>query len=172
MPKVMIIECSDEECDKNYADIYEKLQGCPEFSPFDSLKNEYKYFTLDEFLNGFDKTDRWHYQWFNGCFISECKNGEKHNFTLRCEDDKLYVVCQEIETEDSWRRNIKLNVEAIDIFPSTTEIVRSTYYGRCTEKEETHMIPVTIEEIFKVMKPMYIQEYLQNGRKYARRYKL
>lgn len=172
MPKNKYIEYCDEECAKNYADIYEELQKCPEFSPFDSSKNEYKYFTLDEFSNGFGKTDRWHYQWFNGCFVSECKNGEKHNFTLRCEDDKLYVVYQEIETEDFWQRNMKLNVEAIDIFPSTTEIVRSTYYGRCTEKEETHMIPVTIEEIFKVMKPMYIQEYLQNGRKYARRYKL
>lgn len=35
-------------------------------------------------------------------------------------------------------------------------------------KEEKHMNPVTIEQIFETMKPMYIQKHLANGREYER----
>ena len=38
--------------------------------------------------------------------------------------------------------------------------------------EEKHMIPVTIEQIFETMKPMYIQKYLANGREYKKEYEI
>ena len=40
------------------------------------------------------------------------------------------------------------------------------------EIEEKHMIPVTIEQIFETMRPMYIQKYLANGREYKKEYEI
>ena len=34
------------------------------------------------------------------------------------------------------------------------------------------MIPVTIEQIFETMRPMYIQKYLATGREYKKEYEI
>lgn len=108
-------------------------------------------FTLNEFI----KISKLLGHYSVVSFISEFR-GEKQNFYIkRCADGfknqyKLY--------EDDGR-------QCYDIFP--TKIIE-TQYGKLIDE----MIPVTIEEIFKVMKPMYVQEYLENGREYRRRYEL
>ena len=48
-------------------------------------------------------------------------------------------------------------------------MVKSNHYPY-KDIEEKHMIPVTLEKIFEVMKPMYIQKYLANGREYKKEY--
>ena len=58
-------------------------------------------------------------------------------------------------------------VKVTDIFPTTSKMVKSNRYPY-NDKEEKHMIPVTIEQIFETMKPMYIQKHLANGREYKK----
>ena len=65
--------------------------------------------------------------------------------------------------------NIGEICEVTDIFPTTSKMVKSNRYPY-KDIEEKHMIPVTIEKIFEVMKPMYIQKYLANGREYEKEY--
>lgn len=145
------IKCIDEKCTSVYSEIYESMVSNYHYSPYDESKDKYVEFTLDEFIEMFKKLGRYSVV----SFISEFR-GEKQNFYIkRCTGDfenqyELY--------EDGGR-------QCYDIFPTRT--IR-TQYGKLIDE----MIPVTIEEIFKVMKPMYVQEYLENGREYRRRYKL
>ena len=83
------------------------------------------------------------------------------------QDDGLYIVRKEQISQDYWGT---INyVEVTDIFPIISQMVNSNRYPY-NEIEEKHMIPVTIEQIFETMKPMYIQKYLANGREYKKEY--
>lgn len=138
LPKNKFIKCIDNKCSEKYANIYNNLERNCEYSPYDSSKNEYKYFTFDEFKEA--QTIKGNH------FISEYYNGCKYEFDVyQIEDDKdLFIV----------RQIVRLN--------------RYPY----RDIEEKHMIPVTLEKIFEVMKPMYIQKYLANGREYERKYEI
>ena len=63
-------------------------------------------------------------------------------------------------------------VDDTSIFPTeVVEIEKYVYRGWHTEKEiikEKKMIPVTIEEMYEIMKPLCRQKYLKNGREYER----
>lgn len=164
MPKNKFIKCIDNKCSEKYADIFNDLEGKQEYSPYDSSKNKYKYFTFDDFkeISGTD-------YWRRGRFISEYYNGNKSEFKL-CpieEDNNQYTVLRNKNTCDEWWDS----VEVTDIFPNISKMVKSNYYPY-KDIEEKHMIPVTLEKIFEVMKPMYIQKYLANGREYKREYEI
>lgn len=159
MPKNKFIKCIDDKCNEKYADIFDKLEENPEYSPYDSSKDEYKYFTLDEFK----KDDYW---WGRIRFISEYYSGNKYVFETYKRDDNLYIIYK-IQMEYMHYGPYEERVKVTDIFPTTSKMVKSNRYPY-NDKEEKHMIPVTIEQIFETMKPMYIQKYLTNGREYER----
>lgn len=159
MPKNKFIKCIDDKCNEKYADIFDKLEENPEYSPYDSSKDEYKYFTLDEFKKG----DYW---WGRIRFISEYYSGNKYVFETYKRDDNLYIIYK-IQMEYMHYGPYEERVKVTDIFPTTSKMVKSNRYPY-NDKEEKHMIPVTIEQIFETMKPMYIQKYLTNGREYER----
>lgn len=139
------------------------MEGNPEYSPYDSSKDEYKYFTLDEFKN--DHCD----YWGRNQFISEYYiKGNKCIFDFRKQNNDLYIVRKGQKLKNCWNSYIDY-VEIIDIFPITSKTVKSNRYPY-NDIEEKHMIPVTIEQIFETMKPMYIQKYLANGREYEKEY--
>ena len=158
MPKNKFIKCIDDKCNEKYADIFDKLEGESEYSPYDSSKDEYKYFTLDEF-----KKDDY---WGSICFISEYYSGNKYVFETYKRDDNLYIIYK-IQMEYMHYGPYEERVKVTDIFPTTSKMVKSNRYPY-NDKEEKHMIPVTIEQIFETMKPMYIQKHLANGREYKR----
>ena len=60
------------------------------------------------------------------------------------------------------------DIEVFDIFPTEEREIKG-YFGKRVER---HMIPVSLEEIFKTMKPLYKQIYLKNGREYKKEYRL
>lgn len=132
-------------------------------------KNEYKYFTFDEFKET-QNTDYWR----RGNFISEYYNGYKYEFDVcQIEKDKdLFIVRQKenISNNTYWGSYTEY-VEVTDIFPTTSKMVKSNHYPY-KDIEEKHMIPVTLKKIFEVMKPMYIQKYLANGREYKKEYEI
>lgn len=158
MPKNKFIKCIDDKCNEKYADIFDKLEGESEYSPYDSSKDEYKYFTLDEF-----KKDDY---WGSIRFISEYYSGNKYVFETYKWDDNLYIIYK-IQMEYMHYGPYEERVKVTDIFPTTSKMVKSNRYPY-NDKEEKHMIPVTIEQIFETMKPMYIQKHLANGREYKR----
>lgn len=158
MPKNKFIKCIDDKCNEKYADIFDKLEGESEYSPYDSSKDEYKYFTLDEF-----KKDDY---WGRIRFISEYYSGNKYVFETYKRNDNLYIIYK-IQMEYMHYGPYEERVKVTDIFPTTSKMVKSNRYPY-NDKEEKHMIPVTIEQIFETMKPMYIQKHLANGREYKR----
>lgn len=158
MPKNKFIKCIDDKCNEKYADIFDKLEGESEYSPYDSSKDEYKYFTLDEFKKG----DYWE----RIRFISEYYSGNKYVFETYKRDDNLYIIYK-IQMEYMHYGPYEERVKVTDIFPTTSKMVKSNRYPY-NDKEEKHMIPVTIEQIFETMKPMYIQKHLANGKEYKR----
>ena len=163
MPKNRFIKCIDDKCSEKYADIFEKLEENPEYSPYDSSKDEYKYFTFDDF-----KEERGNYLWTKNQFISEYyAKGNKRVFDFLEQDDGLYIVRKKQISQDYWRS--ENYVEVTDIFPTASKMVKSGRYPY-NDIEKNHMIPVTIEQIFETMKPMYIQKYLANGREYKKEY--
>ena len=164
MPKNKFIKCVNDKCNEKYANIFDKLEGNPEYSPYDSSKNEYKYFTLDEFKN--DHGDYWR----RDQFISEYYiKGNKCVFDFCKQNNDLYIVRKKQRLNNCWNSYIDY-VEVTDIFPTTSKMVKSNRYPYKDIIEEKHMIPVTLEKIFEVMKPMYIQKYLANGREYKKEY--
>lgn len=158
MPKNKFIKCIDDKYNEKYADIFDKLEGESEYSPYDSSKDEYKYFTLDEF-----KKDDY---WGRIRFISEYYSGNKYVFETYKRDDNLYIIYK-IQMEYMHYCPYEERVKVTDIFPTTSKMVKSNRYPY-NDKEEKHMIPVTIEQIFETMKPMYIQKHLANGREYKK----
>lgn len=80
----------------------------------------------------------------------------------------MYIIRKEQRLNNYWNTYIDY-VEVTDIFPITSKMVKSNRYPY-NDIEEKHMIPVTIEQIFETMKPMYIQKYLANGREYKKEY--
>lgn len=164
MPKNKFIKCIDDKCNEKYANIFDKLEGEPEYSPYDSSKDEYKYFTLDEF-----KEERGDY-WRRSRFISEYYSGNKCVFDTCKQDNDLYIV-RKIQIVRNYYYPSEERVEVTDIFPTTSKMVKSNRYPY-KDIEEKHMIPVTLEKIFEVMKPMYIQKYLANDREYKKEYEI
>ena len=164
IPKNKFIKCMADKCNEKYANIFNELEEEPEYSPYDSSKDEYKYFTLNEFKN--DHGDYWR----RNQFISEYYSGNKCVFDTCKQDNDLYIVRKKQRLKNCWNSYIDY-VEVTDIFPITSKMVKS---NRCpyNDIEEKHMIPVSIEQIFKTMKPMYIQKYLANGREYKKEYEI
>ena len=95
-----------------------------------------------------------------------CVNGEyiKYEMTTpyRSEDNGEYTVYK-YNTKNMYHGD----EEAIDIFP-TEEREVEVRYGQ--KEIQTHMIPVSIETVFKKLKPVCKQKYLANGREYKKEY--
>ena len=85
--------------------------------------------------------------------------------------DELYIVKELNDNSYSYHPYSYNYKEVTNIFPTKTIMVKSNYYPY-RDVEEKHMIPVTLEEIFDTMKPMYLQKYLENGREYEKEYRL
>lgn len=162
LPKNKFIKCIDNKCSEKYANIYNNLERNREYSPYDSSKNEYKYFTFEEFEKRSSSG-----RWYERQFISEYYGRNKYEFKIYPEgkNNNLFIV----STKDNTSRYYRDYNEVTDIFPTTSKMVKSNCYPY-KDIEEKHMIPVTLEKIFEVMKPMYIQKYLANGREYKKEY--
>lgn len=69
IPKGKIIKCIDEKCSKEYADIYEAMEGNSSFSPYDSTKDEFVAYDFDSFMKNIDC------KWRDVYFYSDTLNG-------------------------------------------------------------------------------------------------
>ena len=60
--------------------------------------------------------------------------------------------------------------EVLDLFPTEEKEEKRYWYSSSPVDKVRHMIPVTFEEIYKQVKPMYKQTYLTNGKEYKKEY--
>lgn len=148
VPKNKLISCIDDKCTEQYADIFNEMEGCCNYSPYDSTKDVMCEMTLDEFLsiglfdNGECRTCK---------FISSYDGEDKSYMAERCygeDKDKHTVKVFARSDKNRW------------------------CYGYSVNYDTKVLQPTRIEEIYNIMKPKYIQRYLANGRNYEKRYSL
>ena len=172
IPKGKLIKCIDEKCSLEYADIYEALEGCCTYSPYDYSKDKFFDVTIEEFVNkakGYSSREELYYVDFE--FISNISGGMQifKAYNTNNKENK-YILKRKVE--GSRGQGYYDYVDDTSIFPTeVVEVEKPVYKRRHVEKEmvkEKKMIPVTIEEIFDIMKPLYRQKYLENGREYER----
>ncbi len=167
IPKGKFIKCMNEKCSSEYADIFNVMEGSYHYSPYDKTKNKFLNISLEDFIKLSHR-----YEYYNHLdFISEY-TGEKITYRAYSIDRNENSYILKIN-----KQNSKYHYENdTSIFPtSAIEVEKSiyeNYRSKVVKVKEEKMIPVTIEEIYEVMKPLYIQKYLANGREYEKEYTL
>ena len=164
----LLINVLNEKCCENYADLFYLLEGTNYYSPIDKSKE--KYFTMsfkDFYDNATSKFEDDSIRYRNMIFMSYESGGlKKYEIRTSYTNDKngKYTLYK-------YSKNNIYNgdIEVTDIFP-TEEIKVKDYWGKI--RTETHMIPITLEEIYNTLKPVYKQIYLKNGREYKKEYRL
>lgn len=152
-----LIGVVDDKCHADYAQYFEQLEHQTDYSPLDVSKVTYHEESLSEF------SERAVY--YTVSFYSNV-NGSIEMFKAEKVDrqNNKYVLykynSQNIYEEGN---------EVLNLFPTEEKEERISYYHGVTRKV-THMIPVTLEEVFNKMKPMYKQTYLKNGKTYIKEY--
>lgn len=156
LPKNKLIKCLDDKCILKYSEIYDAMESSYKFSPIDDSKDKFFDMSFDDFYK------RATNDLGNGLYFRDVRfignyNGKYTDFQMRTPykspNNGKYIVYKYCD-----KRVWDGDIEAIDIFP--TEI----------EKNEIHMIPVSIEVIYDKLKPVYKQKYLANGREYRKEY--
>ena len=162
-----LIAVLNEKCCENYADLFYLLEGTDSYSPIDKSKDKYYSMSFEEFFNNstFKHKDNT-ISYRDVRFLSN-SYGKIERFEIRKSYRKQtngrYVLYK--YSKDNIYNG---DIEVLNIFPIEETEVKG-YWGKRIEK---HMIPVTLEEIFEMLKPVYKQVYLKNGREYRKEYRL
>lgn len=152
-----LIGVVNDKCHIDYAQWFETLEHRADYSPPDTSKATYHEESLSEF------SER------AGCYsvsFYSNVNGNIEEFKIEKADRQnskyiLYKYDSHIIT--------KYN-EVLNLFPTEEKEERMSSYYHTVTRKVTRMIPVTLEEIFNKMKPMYKQTYLANGKTYKKEY--
>ena len=148
VPKNKLISCIDDKCTEQYANIFNEMEGCCNYSPYDSTKDVMCEMTLDEFLS---------IGLFDNGECCTCKFISSYDG-----EDKSYIA-ERCYGEDKDKHTVK-------VFARSDK--NRWCYGYSVNYDTKVLQPTRIEEIYNIMKPKYIQRYLANGRKYEKRYSL
>jgi len=168
VPKNKLIGCVDEKCTDKYSDIYDQMESSYEFSPIDNNKDEIHSMTFEQLYQKATRTySDGEHQYLDIELMANIK-GKYVKYQIRTpynrEENGKYIVYGYSTTDFYYG-----DIEEISIFPTMKKLVKSNYYPY-NEKEELHMIPVSLETIYEKLKPVYLQKYLANGRKYVKEY--
>ena len=163
-----MINVLNEKCCENYADLFYILEGTNSYSPIDKSKEKYFSMSYEDFFD--NATSRYSDNSIGYRNIRFLANGigELKKYEIRTsyvKEKKGKYILYKYSRDNIYNGDI----EVTDIFP-TEEIEVKEYGGRA--RTETHMIPVTLEEIYSTLKPVYKQIYLENGREYIKEYRL
>ena len=131
------ISCIDDNCREYYADLFDRLECTTNYSPIDESKDNNIYYSFDEFKDYVNKNI------FRMRGVSIYTNDSHVNiYKKEKSEDCCYILYND---DDALKYGFMID--------------RRNYYA--TTKS---MIPVTLEEIFKRIKPYYKEVYLANGR--------
>ena len=158
-----LISVVDDKCHDNYAEYFNLLEHQTNYSMPDVNKATYH---VDQFEN-FSKRayNESNYRPYNAVYFYSSVNDKIEHFKIVPKDSKVNeYVLYKCNTD-----NNNAEFEVLDIFPTIEKEESIVYYARLINKVK-HMIPVTFEEIYARMKPMYKQTYLTNGKEYKKEY--
>ena len=150
------LTCVNDKCTEDYADIYEVMEHCSSFSPRDLDNPKYVPYTFEEFKEYANK-QRARY------------NGELYRYNTYFFSDGHYKYEIHFNDETSLWSVSQYNIYDLykndDDFYNRFEFedveVKGYYSWRNTT--EKRIIPMTIEELYKKLKPCYKEVYLKNG---------
>ncbi len=167
------IKCIDDKCASNYSELFELMEGSSSYSPYDESKDVFCEFSLNNFikLGRREYDDRPDY-YTSFKFISGITGVKKTYLIEPKRHDNKYILQEYVKREEdrnSYGYRVGF-VDSLSIFPTQTDVIKSYGYG--IPREIISMIPVTLNEIFDKMKPLYKQCYLKNGREYEKEYTL
>lgn len=153
------IACTDEECHKDYATIFDKLERNTSYSPLDESKYQYASLDYDELAKRI--SDNRH----NEMYVmssDKVKHYIKQRYdetTKKYIDDEFYCYTR---THGNYGYNEYRTIP--EGFKTETIEVKNTWNYRSIKKEV--MIPVSLEEIHNIINPLYRKRYLANGKFY------
>ena len=159
-----LINVVDDKCHSNYAEYFELLESTTNYSMPDSNNATYHEESFENFSKrAYTESSHWPY---NTIYFKSNINGKFERFKIVPKDCRTNeYVLYKCNTD-----NNHAEFEVLSIFPTVEKEEQPGYwYSRQTVKVK-HMIPVTFEEIYNKMKPMYKQTYLMNGKKYLKEY--
>lgn len=158
-----LINVIDENCNANYATYFDSLERQPSYSMPDNDKVTYH----EELLEDFSKrayTPNYYWPYATVYFYSNV-NGKIERFKIVPKNSNVNeYVLYKCKVDNNYAEK-----EVIDIFPVISE-EKTEYRWPYKKYTEHHMIPVTWQEIYNKMKPMYKQTYLINGKEYTKGY--
>lgn len=161
-----LISVVNEKCCENYADLFYLLEGTNSYSPIDKSKEKYFDMSFEEFYaNATSKYSDNSISYRDMRFMSGSGELKKYEMRTRynSETNGKYVLYE--YSKDNIYNGDR---EVLNIFPTEEREVKK-YWGETGI--EKHMIPVTLEDIFNKLKPVYKQIYLANGREYVKEYR-
>lgn len=168
VPKNKLISCVDKKCTDKYSYIYNQMESSYKFSQIDNSKDEIHSMTFEQL---YQKATRTYYDGEHKYVDVELManvNGKYIKYRISTpyygEENGKYIVYECSRTDLYYG-----GIEELNIFPTMKKLVKSTCYPY-NEKEELHMIPVSLEMIYEKLKPVYLQKYLANGREYEKEY--
>lgn len=153
IPKNKFIKCIDDKCTNAYSIIYESMIGTKSFSPRDYDATKYIAYTFKEFKEFAEKAE------------DRRETGRFCRYNIYYFSDKHYKYEIHLDEKTNlWTIERHDYRKSDDDFYSrfNFEIVDNGYYGY------RKIIPMTIEELFKKLKPCYKEIYLKNGYLYKR----
>jgi hypothetical protein len=155
------ITCVNDKCTEDYAEIYEAMEHCSSFSPRDLDNLKYVPYTFEEFKEYAEKRkESWDGKLYrcNTVFFSDGHYKYEINFndeTSLWSVEQAYSYPDHSNDEDFYNR---FKFESVEV---------KGYYS-WWNKIKKKVIPMTIEELYKKLKPCYKETYLNNGNLYGR----
>lgn len=152
------IKCIEEGCTSEYANLFEKLEHDEHYSPYDSSKDKYIRYTLDEFIDFLNKDETEYYNYPN-------LNNDAFEYDVYREKDGLfgckipwYWNRRENENKEDYRKRFEFNV-----------VEKPKRYSWSTQEYEYNFIPLTVKQLYEKLQPCYKIEYLRNGNEKGRK---
>lgn len=144
-----IIQCIDDTCTSEYADIYEEIMSNSSYSPADKTKNKYLPYTFDEFKKHTELV------------ANSWRAHPKHDTYYTNQGIEGTFVLTYDKNNKGWR------VTSYDEYLKA--FIRKNFEHE--EKEDEYywsskiyiMKPTDLREIYDKLNPCYLEVYLQNG---------
>lgn len=173
----LLIDCIDDKCCEDYADVFNDFEYYEHYNPYDSSKDEYYEYTVNEFKKRIDSYYKgeegyWSKKW---CIENNrsrdiyyyLKNEPKENSTDDRENyfrstlhrysyDKTYYSSYYAKEDVfKWEITTKIKEENPNTYSS---------WNRYNYRDKTEHYKCTVEEFVKEFKPCWRKEYLKDGK--------
>ena len=155
------ITCVNDKCTEKYAEIYEAMEHTSSFSPRDIDNLKYIPYTFEEFKKATEQQKKRYDGTLYRCDSDFFSDGYYKYRIIFDDKTNLWYVSQvfgyrNITNDDDFYKRFNFK---------NVEVNMGYSWNRIIKKE---IIPMTIEELYKTLKPCYKETYLKNGNLYER----